>query len=167
LPENYNVDIQNIGNNMNIPTFEEYKVLPKEQRKEIRKYQELNGLPVYSSKEGIPSIRAGVPNLKARGPRGEYPHRWVVGPDRLTHIKYRAFHKHRAQAFFRGEEYELTFTDWQKIWERHWWERGRRIDNLVLTRIDPEKSWSMNNVELITRLEHLKRNGFVRRMNRS
>ena len=85
--------------------------------------------------------------------------RWLSGPDPFQHELFYAWHKHRAQCRFRKEPYELTFEDWQTIWAdpEEFAQRGRQRLSIILTRIDYEKSWTMDNVEKITRLEQLRR----------
>lgn len=96
--------------------------------------------------------------VKGRG-RRRTPERWRSGPDPYQHELYYAWHKHRSQANYRGEPYELTFEDWQVIWANpeDFLNRGRKPDNLTLTRIDPEGAWSTDNVIIMTRLEHLRK----------
>ena len=88
------------------------------------------------------------------------PEQWITGPDPLTHEKYYAWHKHRSQARYRGEDYELTFEHWQQIWhnDEQFLNRGKTRECFVLTRKDPEGPWSMENCEIVTRYEQLCRN---------
>jgi hypothetical protein len=85
--------------------------------------------------------------------------RWKCGPDLYQREIFYAWHKHRSQCRFRQEPYELTFEDWQSIWAdpEEFAQRGRQRLSIILTRIDYEKSWTMANVEKITRLEQLRR----------
>lgn len=87
------------------------------------------------------------------------PETWITGPDPLTHEKYYAWHKHRAQARYRQENYELTFEHWQEIWkdDEVFLNRGKERGCFVLTRRDPEGAWSLDNVEIVTRYEQLVR----------
>jgi hypothetical protein len=142
---------------MTIPPFEEYRLMPPEQRRAVRQQQLQLGVEVYSSRKGLSSVLKGRPLIQARGPRGERPETWIVGPNELRHNQYGAWHKHRSQAHYRGEEHELTFEEWEYIWQDQWTNRGRRTDSTVLTRTDPEKSWCMDNVELVTREECIRR----------
>lgn len=88
----------------------------------------------------------------------QFPEQWIVGPDPWLHDQYYAWHKHRSQARFRGEDYEFTWEDWQYFWFKDdlWQQRGRERHSLILTRIDEEKAWSRDNCQIITRLEHLR-----------
>lgn len=98
------------------------------------------------------------------GPKRHHPQYWKSGPDYLDHQKYYAWLKHKAQAAYRGEEYSLTWRQWQKIWTNELWDqRGRAIDDVCLTRIDPEKSWNYKNCEIITRHQQFIRQGAAKR----
>lgn len=102
----------------------------------------------------VPRSTATIPN---KG-RPTDPNKWICGPDPLTREKYYAFLKHRSQARFRGEDYALTWEDWQGLWSDDDFQcRGRRADDLCLSRIDHLGEWSLANVEVIPRLEHLKK----------
>lgn len=91
----------------------------------------------------------------------QYPHTWKTGPDVTTHEQYHAWLKHKSQAAYRGEPHELSFQDWQNFWNQDnaWLQRGRRNTDLVLTRLDTQGSWSLNNCHVITRLEHSVKTG--------
>ena len=92
-------------------------------------------------------------------PRRMFPANWISGPDPLMHDMYYAWAKHRAQARFRNEAYALTWEDWQAIWANpmDFLNRGRRPEDLTLTRIDDDGAWDINNVEVMTRLEQLRK----------
>lgn len=67
---------------------------------------------------------------------------------------HHGFLKHRAQAKFRGEHYELTLEQWQDLWTLdRWMQRGKTGDSLVLTQIEPGEGWTISNVMLTTRKE--------------
>ena len=85
------------------------------------------------------------------------PNKWLSGPDPYQHELFYAWHKHRSQARFRKEEYNLTFEDWQLIWinPADFLNRGRQPEDLVLTRKDHEGAWSIDNCHIITRYEAL------------
>lgn len=85
------------------------------------------------------------------------PSKWVTGPDPVRHDKYYAWLKHRSQARYRDEDYELTWEQWESLWPNElWFRRGRARTDLCLQRIDPTGAWSMSNCEITTRLEHLR-----------
>lgn len=102
----------------------------------------------------LPESRARV-----RKPYRTDPDRWISGPDPYKHELFYAWHKHRAQCRFRREPYELTFEDWQSIWHdpKEFFNRGRQPECLILTRKNIAGEWSLDNCEIITRLEQLQR----------
>jgi hypothetical protein len=89
------------------------------------------------------------------GPGKLRPHIWIVGTDTYKHDMYHPWQAHRAQAKFRGEEYTLEFEDFYEFWTGSWHERGRGGDDMILTRIDPEKPWQADNCKLRVRKEYL------------
>ena len=70
--------------------------------------------------------------------------------------RHLAYVRHASQCRFRGEEFELTIEDWIKFWptEEMFARRGRKIEDLMMTRFDIEKSWSRENCCIITRHAH-------------
>lgn len=101
-----------------------------------------------------------VAKLKGNGKRGPKvnPDNWISGPDPIQRDKYYAWLKHRAQAKFRKEEYFLTWEDWDTLWSiDDFLNRGRYADSLCLSRIDNDGPWDISNVEILTRLEHLRK----------
>ena len=95
---------------------------------------------------------------------GHYPHIWSTGPDPRRHDQYYAYLKHKAQASFRGEAHDLTWPQWETLWNTDWaWEnRGRRPEDVCLAMLDRAKGWRINNVKIMSRLEQLRLNGFNR-----
>ena len=91
------------------------------------------------------------------------PHLWKSGPDPVAHQKYLAWLQHRAQAQFRNEVYELDFASWLEVWQQHWHQRGRTRNSVCITRQDPEQSWCLENVQVVTREQHARRQGEWRR----
>jgi len=79
-------------------------------------------------------------------------------PLKFDRIRNLAWNRHKAQCNFRSEAFDLSFQDWCDFWvtEELWDRRGRRIDDLVLTRQDWEQPWSRDNCAIITRDTHLK-----------
>ena len=94
-----------------------------------------------------------------RGPR---PHVWKSGPDPIEHRKYLNWLQQRAQARFRGEEWHLDFETWKEIWGGDWHNKGRGSDNYCMTRQDDQGAWAKDNVEIVTRREHVIRQGAKR-----
>jgi len=106
-----------------------------------------------------------TPKNSGRG-RPVNPDLWKYGSDVYTHESHYAYLKHRSQARFRGEDYELTFEQWHSLWTPETLaNRGRTIDSWVLTREDWNGSWSIDNVFLTTRKQHLKLSGEHRKRN--
>lgn len=85
-----------------------------------------------------------------QGMREQYP----TEQDRAKHRAWSVLH---CQARFRGEECLITESEFFDIWKDHWSSRGRGPDDMTMTRRDPEKPWTRDNVEIITRKEHLRR----------
>lgn len=99
-----------------------------------------------------------------QAPKRQHPENWKSGPDWIDHQKYYAWLKHKAQAMYRDERYKLTWIHWQELWtNKNWEQRGRSIDSLCLTRIDPTKAWSLINCEIVSRQVQLARQGPLKR----
>jgi hypothetical protein len=77
--------------------------------------------------------------------------------DAFTHARNLAFVRSRAQANFRGEQWDLTFQEFCHFWnnEQLWNQRGRKVTALVLTRWDCEKPWNRKNCCIIARGDQL------------
>lgn len=88
-----------------------------------------------------------------------FPDNWCTGPDYLRHEMYYAWQKHKSQANYRKESYDLTFEDWEKIWANptDFLNRGRQPEDLTLTREDLDGPWTLTNCIIITRLEQIRR----------
>lgn len=89
--------------------------------------------------------------------QGRYvdPSKWITGPDPLTREKYYSYLKHRSQARFRSEDYGLTWEQWQAFWpDEAWSRRGQKNQDLVLGRVDWNRGWHEDNVEIMTRQRH-------------
>ena len=98
--------------------------------------------------------------------RGNYPprpHSWKSGPDEFRHSLYVPWLKAKAQANFRKEEWTLTFDEWFDLWKDDWHKRGRKADNICMTRLDYDKPWSADNTVLMSRREQLVLQGENRR----
>lgn len=90
-------------------------------------------------------------------PKGANPSKWKYkDPD--VHKKYIPFLRARAQAWYRGELWELSFEEYQEFWtEDAWQQKGRNKHSLLMRLRDPKiKVWSKDNVELTTRSLHLR-----------
>lgn len=102
---------------------------------------------------------APIKNIKVKGDglRGRYtdPSTWKTGPNPLTREKYYAFLKHRSQASYRKETYNLSWEDWQSFWnDDDFVKRGRKVDDLCLTRYNFNLAWDIDNCVVCTRREH-------------
>lgn len=88
-----------------------------------------------------------------------YPHVWKSGPDPVRHAQFTAWHRARAQAHYRGEEWEITFEEYADFWTQSgvWHQRGRTCECVLMSRVDPEKPWRIDNLFITTRREHLSR----------
>lgn len=103
----------------------------------------------------LPSINLNQPKLKLRKIKDErYP-------------MYEPWLRMRAQANFRGEQFDLTFDQFAEIWGDKWSKRGRASDALAMTREDPEGPWDYKNTVIVTRREQLQRAQELRRLKRS
>ncbi len=86
------------------------------------------------------------------------PNNWITGPNELRREKYYAWMKHRAQATFRDEDYDLSFEDWEKFWpDDLFLRRGRTKKSLVLTRLNFDQGWCVANCEISDRSEAIRR----------
>ena len=103
-----------------------------------------------------PNPNKKPPERKGFGPGKSRPHVWICGPDKELHDMYTPWMKARAQAHFRGEDWEMTFDDWVDLWKDDWLQRGRARFDKCMSRKDPDGAWSRSNTIVITRHEHLK-----------
>lgn len=96
--------------------------------------------------------------LTGRHARGlPRPHVWIIGPDEQKHKMYHPWQMSKAQAIFRDEGWDLSFEEYYELWKNDWDNRGRKSENMCMTRIDASKPWTIKNVEIVMRLEHLRR----------
>lgn len=86
------------------------------------------------------------------GPR---PNTWKY-KDPVVNQQNLAYHRMKAQAVFRGEDFLLTFDDFLDLWKDHWLERGRGVNQYCLTREDHEGPWDRKNTVCVERLTHLR-----------
>lgn len=76
--------------------------------------------------------------------------------DPVQHEKYYAYLKHRCQARYRGERYQLTWTQWQRLWPQELWHRrGRGPRSLRLTQKNSKLGWSLRNCEVVEHSTHM------------
>jgi hypothetical protein len=88
------------------------------------------------------------------GPR---PKAWHFR-DPIEHQLHTWSMRARSQALYRGEAWTMTDREYIDLWlkDDQYQNRGRALENLCMTRIDPEGAWSMDNVAIITRELHYK-----------
>jgi len=105
-----------------------------------------------------------TPEVKKLGPsnkQGRYqnPDTWITGPCPIRRDKYYAWLKHRAQAKYRGEAYDLTWEHFEMLWidDDTWFRRGRSAESLCMSLVDWHQGWVDGNVEIISRLEQLRK----------
>jgi hypothetical protein len=84
------------------------------------------------------------------------PHLWIV-QGHIPHEQYVAWHRARAQAHFRNEVWDLSFEQFQALWQGRWHLRGRSNTSWCLVREDPDGAWHVSNVDCIPRVEHIRR----------
>lgn len=74
----------------------------------------------------------------------------------LTKEKRVAWLRMKAQAKYRKEEFNLTWEDFYTLWRDELWvQRGMESNQLAMTRIDHTGAWSVDNVKIVERYEHL------------
>lgn len=87
---------------------------------------------------------------------GLRPHTWKHQGE-IPHKQHIAWMRAKAQAHYRNEEWSLTLEEFQEVWLGRWTRRGRGTNDYVMSRMDPERGWHMDNVACIERIEYLKR----------
>lgn len=68
--------------------------------------------------------------------------------------------RHKCQAKFRNEAYELPYDSWLTVWQDSGKMdlMGRRKGAYTMVRIDPQAPWHISNVAIMTRDWHAKMN---------
>lgn len=84
------------------------------------------------------------------------PHLWKVQGE-IPHQQHIAWQRAKAQANFRGEVWLLTFEEFQRLWAPYWSQRGRGARDYVMSREDPDGAWDLGNVQIIQRIDYLRR----------
>jgi hypothetical protein len=90
------------------------------------------------------------------------PQVWLCGPDEYKHSMYHPWQMARAQANYRGEDWDLSFEEYYELWKDEWPNRGRRPQDMCMTRQDAEGAWDSTNAYIITREEHFSNNSPAR-----
>lgn len=106
--------------------------------------------------------KKGVPVTGRHAAGLARPHMWKY-KDELQHAMTIPYLRAKAQAIFRDEGWTLAFEEFYELWKHDWHNRGRDPESICMTRKDFSQPWSNDNVELITRLEHLQKQGEMRR----
>lgn len=99
-------------------------------------------------------------NKFTTGKRGRpvVPENWITGADPLRREKYYAWLKHKSQASYRNEEHNITWEQWEDMWDDDtWFKRGRGSEDLCLGRLDLSEGWSIENTEITKRIDYLQR----------
>lgn len=104
-----------------------------------------------------------LPRKGKYGKGVQRPQCWISGPDEYKHQMYLPFLRVRAQAKYRDEPFDLTFEEFFQVWNGLWDQRSRDLSGLCMTRIDWEGPWNKDNIEIISREEHLIKQGYNRR----
>jgi hypothetical protein len=88
--------------------------------------------------------------------RGIYPELWKSGRDPIRHKLWLECQRNRAQAKYRGQEWEITEEEFIELWmlDDRYKRRGKGSNNLCMTRINKNESWNRDNVYFPTRKEH-------------
>ena len=84
------------------------------------------------------------------------PHLWKSGPDPIDNDLYIECQRRRAQAWYRKEEWLITEQEYIDLWrtDNRYLKKGRHSENLCMSRVDVEKPWTLDNIEIITRHQH-------------
>lgn len=96
----------------------------------------------------------GINNIMKSNKKGKvYPHIWKSGPDPVVHQLWLDCQRAKAQAKFRGQEWQIQEQEYVDLWmqdDKHL-HKGRSSKKLCMTRIDKTKPWSRHNVQFVTR----------------
>lgn len=89
--------------------------------------------------------------------KGPNPGIWITGPDKAVHKHYYRFLRAKAQARFWGQEWTITWEDYLDLYKTMHgrWSRSNKHKNLV--RIDTTEGWHIWNVQLMTRIQAMRR----------
>ena len=81
--------------------------------------------------------------------------------DPKEHDMHLPFLRARAQANYRGETWHLTIEQFFDLWRDQWNQRGRKPDDLCMTRRDYNGIWDQENTIIVTRREQLRRQALM------
>ena len=146
----------------------EVKIPKKKGRPRIHPIRDYTLHPKVGGKHG-----KGIPKT-GRGAKGlERPHTWATGTDPLKHEMFFEWHLSRAQYNYRYKhkldpgQWKLEFEDWCNLWEGKWHNRGRKADNFCISKINPEGDWTKNNIEIIERSHHTRKQADFKRLKKA
>ena len=83
----------------------------------------------------------------------------IQNEQRMSWSRMKAQAKYRDKQGRLGEAWNISWEEYNKIWEGSWHLRGTEKGSHVLTRIDQKDHWHTGNVEIIPRLEQWRRQG--------
>jgi hypothetical protein len=77
-------------------------------------------------------------------------------PDPIDNKLFLDWMRAKAQAAYFNQEWDITQTDYILLWRINdrYKNKGRANEHFCLVRKDYELGWTMNNVQIVTRLEH-------------
>lgn len=77
-------------------------------------------------------------------------------PDPVDHKLFVDCMRARAQAWYREETWELSEDEYISLWRQnnYYQHKGRHNDEYCLVRKDYKLPWRLDNVHVVTRLEH-------------
>ena len=89
---------------------------------------------------------------------GIYPELWKSGRCPIRHKLWLECQRNRAQAKYRGQEWDIDEETFIELWMTNdrYKQRGRSGHNLCMTRIDKNKPWNKHNVQFQTRKDHFR-----------
>lgn len=77
-------------------------------------------------------------------------------PDPIEHEQHISWLRAKSQEKYLGRDWQITLEEYMQIWGRDLWaKRGRKTNDLAMTRKDWDKPWTKDNVEIITRGEQI------------
>jgi hypothetical protein len=99
---------------------------------------------------------------------GEYPNCWLSGPDPIDHKLYTDCQRARAQAWYRGEDWFITEQEYIKLWREddRYKRKGRTTGSLCMIRLDIERAWTLDNVDIIERHKHFRSTHIYKKLKR-
>lgn len=83
----------------------------------------------------------------------------IQNEQRMSWSRMKAQAKFREKQGRQGEAWNISWEEYNEIWDKKWHLRGTEKGSYVLTRIDQKDHWHKDNVEIIPRLEQWRRQG--------